>query len=268
MLLQQICVLLCLLSAANVTGLNVLVFGGTGFVGKKITSLLVERGHRVVSLSRRGGPTDSRITHVQGDAGNLAACLALGKEHGPFDAVVHCIGVLLDSDSRLSSLNRLASGSGSVPDQDSTYDKITRVTAFNMLEIVSQQQRPQSSKPIPFVFVSAAEAAWTFRAPIGFLERYLEAKRAVEKKLFENRSVIRPTILRPSLVFTPSRPQALISVVPFFVASALRVPFVARPVTLDTLGRAAVYAIEDERVSGIQDFKGMEELARKSSVKA
>jgi len=263
-MLALVCVL-CLLTAVGVSGLNVLVFGGTGFVGKRITSLLVERGHKVVSLSRRGGPTDdARITYVQGDAGDLAACLSLGKEHGPFDAAVHCIGVLLDSDSKLSSLNRLASGSGSVPDKDSTYDKVTRITAFNMFEIVSQQQRPQSSKPISFVFVSAAEAAWTFRAPITFLERYLVAKRAVERKLIENRTVIRPTILRPSLIFTPSRPQALISVVPFFVASALRVPFVDRPVTLDTLGRAAVYAIEDERVSGIQDFKGMEELARKS----
>lgn len=39
--------------------------------------------------------------------------------------MVHAIGMLF-----AGSLNRFASGSGSVPDPGTTYDKITRQTAF------------------------------------------------------------------------------------------------------------------------------------------
>jgi len=46
-----------------------------------------------------------------------------------------------------------------------------------------------------FIFISAAEAGWTLPAPVDFLERYLIAKRSVEKKLlaFSNHH-IRPIV--------------------------------------------------------------------------
>lgn len=44
---------------------------------------------------------------------------------GDYDGVVHAVGMLF-----AGSLNRFASGSGSVPDPGTTYDKITRQTAF------------------------------------------------------------------------------------------------------------------------------------------
>merc|ERR1712070_850881 len=109
----------------------------------------------------------------------------LFKEEGPFDAVVHCIGVLLDEESGLSNLNRFASGSGSVPSTEATYDKITRQTAFNALDafLYNGKSRAQMKNNKPFIFISAAEAGWTFPAPFTWLQRYLEAKRAVESKL-------------------------------------------------------------------------------------
>ena len=249
-------------AAAPAVALHVAVLGGTGFIGKEIVAKLVSRGHRVTSLSRRGGTSTSTVTHVKGDGAELATCLALGAEHGPFDAAVHCIGLLLDSESKLSGLNKIASGSGSTPDEGSTYDRVTRVTAFNLIEMLSQQSRPLSAKPTPFLFVSAAEAAWTFRAPVDFLERYLVAKRAVERRLQETKS-IRHTILRPSLVYTASRPAAFLSVVPFFVGNAVGLPFVDKPVTVDVLSAAAVVALEQDGVSGFCGFREIELLARK-----
>lgn len=44
---------------------------------------------------------------------------------GEYDGVVHAVGMLF-----AGRLNRFASGSGSVPDPGTTYDKITRQTAF------------------------------------------------------------------------------------------------------------------------------------------
>lgn len=96
------------------------------------------------------------------------------------------------------------------------------------------------------MFVSAAEAGWTFQAPVPFLEKYLTAKRAVENKLLafipnngQNNILgkssyslvvvvssvyvycvgkgLRPVIMRPSLVWTTEKPEALVSVVPFYI---------------------------------------------------
>ena len=110
------------------------------------------------------------------------------------------------------------------------------------------------------MFVSAAEAGWTFPAPVDFLERYLVAKRSVEKRMLSSTS-LRPTILRPSLIYTLSRPQALVSVVPFYVANAIGVPFVDRPVSLETLSSAAVYAVETASCQGIKTYREMDTMA-------
>ena len=262
--------ILLLVGLGPSVALNLLVFGGTGFIGQNIVRTALARGHRVVSLSRRGGAqvqeSNPKAIYLTGDATDIAACRRVLSSEGPFDGFVHCVGLLLDSDSRLAGLNRLASGSGSVPSADSTYDRITRLTAYNMLEIVAAQPRPQSASPLPFVFISAAEAAWTFQAPVGFLERYLVAKRQVENRLLESSAIVRPTILRPSLVWTPDRPQALVSVIPFFVANAVGIPFIDRPVTVQTLALAALTSIENSAVSGIKKDIDIEELARRKAI--
>ena len=191
---------------------------------------------------------------------------------------------MLDQESGLSGLNKLASGSGSSPAPGASYDTITRGTGLAAIEAMRSQSHrrrqgggnePGStgttsaatstgpSTRLPFVFVSAAEAGWTFRSPLPFLERYLEAKRAVEAELLGKQGgipsstgtqsgsrsgsgsgpsstslsegadggsppLLRGTILRPSLIWTWERPQALLSVLPFYIANALGVPFVDR----------------------------------------
>ena len=103
---------------------------------------------------------------------------------------------MLDSDSGLLSLNKFASGSGSISGRDSSYDRITRQTGFIAIEKVVKQQTESNpmKDPVPFVFISAAEAGWKFRAPVNFLERYLQAKRSVENKLLSSGQFIRPII--------------------------------------------------------------------------
>ena len=54
------------------------------------------------------------------------------------DAVVHSIGLLFDVDSGLKDLNLIVSGSKSIPGEDSTYDRITRLTAFNTVEALTK----------------------------------------------------------------------------------------------------------------------------------
>ena len=50
------------------------------------------------------------------------------------------------------------------------------------------------------------------------------------------------------------------------VGNALGLPFVDRPVTVDTLAAAAVQAVEDDTVSGVLDFREMERLAANAAL--
>ena len=95
-----------------------------------------------------------------------------------------------------------------------------------------------------------------------FLEKYLTAKRAVEDKAMSN-DALRTVILRPSLIWTWDKPAALASVIPFYIGNSLGLPFVDKPVLLNTLVDAALASLQDKSVQGILRFSQMEELAAK-----
>jgi hypothetical protein len=192
--------------------------------------------------------------------------------------VVHCIGLLFDDASGIGNFNRFVSGSGSVPDPDSTYDTIIRQTAFNAIDATLQyvQQNNLSTSNFPFVFMSAAEAGWPdvlggpqveqYLAP-EWLKRYLAAKRAVEAKLMgQNQSstspspVLRPVIPRPSLIYSLDRPASYGPVGAFIVGNKIGLPFVDRPVTVQSLANAIVRSIARDSVRGIQRFQQIDEL--------
>ena len=189
---------------------KLLVLGGTGFVGGEILRLAVQRGYKVVSVSRRGLPPNlgsqgNMVDWREGNAADLGTVDAILGEGG-FTGVVHAIGMLFESD-----INRFASGSGSIPTAGSTYDLITRQTAINAIGALSKTAG-EGEAPF-FAFVSAAEAAWTFDqrfegTPAEWLRRYLVAKRAVEDTLLSSnvQTRLRPIIVRPSLVWTWSKP--------------------------------------------------------------
>eukprot|EP00747_Dinoflagellata_sp_TGD_P185887 gnl/TRDRNA2_/TRDRNA2_42672_c0_seq1.p1 gnl/TRDRNA2_/TRDRNA2_42672_c0~~gnl/TRDRNA2_/TRDRNA2_42672_c0_seq1.p1 ORF type:complete len:450 (+),score=83.08 gnl/TRDRNA2_/TRDRNA2_42672_c0_seq1:164-1351(+) len=237
---------------------KVLVLGANGFVGQKMCAELVANGVEVVGLSRRGKPetdaTNGAATYIKCDAANEEELRKVVQENGPFDVFVHAIGLLLDTESGLSNLNKFASGSGSEPSSTSTYDRVTRQTAFNAIKLA--EESPTTKE---FVFVSAAEAGWDFESPLPFLERYLIAKRAVEAKLKESR--LREIIVRPSLIWTWDRPQALPSVIPFYIGNAIGIPIIDKPVMVEDLVSAAFVGMCDSSVSGVLRYKEIENLS-------
>lgn len=183
---------------------------------------------------------------------------------------MHCIGLLLDEESGLGILNQFASGSGSIPDADSTYDTITRLTAFHAIEAAVDYTLDNGLQNFAFVFTSAAEAGWsevtggnlveTFLPD--FMKRYLTAKRAVEAKLCDAAPFLRPIIVRPSLIYTMDRPLSFASVGTFFAGNAIGLPFIDRPVTVQALALATVNAIKDEGVSGVLRYPEIEALGK------
>lgn len=123
----------CNSAGESAAGANfkVLVLGGTGFVGREVVKRARQKGFTVVSLSRRGkliDEIDQSVTWVSGDASQPKTVQAIIDDFGPFDGCVHAVGLLLDTESGLSALNKYASGSGSSPTSESTYDRVTRQT--------------------------------------------------------------------------------------------------------------------------------------------
>lgn len=257
----------CCCSAAAPRG-KLLLLGGTGFVGSAVAERALAAGWAVTSVSRRGAPSSGNgidyppalvagVDWRTGDATAPDTARAILAEGG-YTAVVHCVGMLLAND-----WNRFASGSASVPAEGATYDAVTRQSALAAAAAAAELcERPAGAAP-PFLFISAAEAGWTFEAPVEFLRLYLAAKRAVERELtaYGSSGILRPLILRPSLVYTTARPAALPAVALFWAANAVGAPAIDAPVTVDTLAAAAVAGLVDGAVSGVLRYTEMERLA-------
>ena len=72
---------------------------------------------------------------------------------------------------------------------------------------------------------------------------------------------LRPVIVRPSLIFTYDKPAKLLPVAAFALGNAIGLPFVDRPVTLDTVAKSLLVGVETPGETGIFGFKEMDHLA-------
>lgn len=260
---------------------KLLVMGGTGFLGQAVCKRAALDGYQVTSLSRRGrppasgdqssSPSTNNIKYLAGDAREKSTIMDILSE-GDYVGLVHCVGLLLDDESGLGQYNRFASGSGSLPDSGATYDAITRLTAFNAIEAASDCAANTNNRqgPFPVCFTSAAEAGWPSMgggsfvennlAP-DFLKRYLAAKRAVEERLLNSEPLLRPIIVRPSLIYTMDKPSSFPAVGAFFVGNKIGLPFVDAPVTVQSLANAMVRSISRPNVKGVLRFKEINALS-------
>lgn len=251
---------------------KLLVLGGTGYLGQTICQFALKEGYAPVSLSRRGIPPSDgvklhQVDYRKGDARKQESITTVLQEGG-YVGVIHAVGLLFDDKSGLGSWNKFVSGSGSLPDPDSTYDTITRLTAFNAIDAAIDYATTNKITNFPFCFTSAAEAGWPdmtggpFIESImpDFIKRYMVAKRAVEEKLMDSQPVLRPVIMRPSLIYSMDRPASLPAVGSFALANAVGVPFVDRPVTNEALAKAMVRSIASESILGVQRYKEIDTI--------
>ncbi len=251
---------------------------------------------RVIAVSRRGVPSSPSapggdlIDHpsvkwVKADATKPDALESVLRDadvlsgNASLVGVVHTMGVLFDSTTYgAGSLNRFISQSESVPfKDDGTYERINRDTALYAIDALSKHDACAGA---PFVYLSAAEAMWPevwggafiekHFAPC-FLKRYLAAKRQVEKALRDAApsGVIRPAVLRPSLIYDTSNTQML-GFAPlwgaFYALNAIGLPFVDRPTSLATVASAAVEMVATPNDSGevaILNYAKMDQAAHR-----
>jgi nucleoside-diphosphate-sugar epimerase len=289
---------------------KLLVLGGTGFLGNNIACRAILEGYSVTSLSRRGltpsvgealreatysgGSAAARrrngrsgngggaafrraelkVDYRKGDARDAAVIADILSEGG-YIGIIHAVGLLFDGSSGLTQFNRLASGSGSQPGADDTYDEVTRITAFNAIDAAEDYVRANPTlKPLPFVFSSAAEAGWAeqrggqfveSRLTPGWMKRYLEAKRAVESRLIDagrSPGLIRPIIFRSSLIYSLDKVGSLPATSAFFLGNRIGLPFVDRPVTVQAVSSAMLKSISQPKINGILKFNDVDKLSR------
>jgi UDP-N-acetylglucosamine/UDP-N-acetylgalactosamine 4-epimerase len=111
-------------------GLNILVTGGTGFIGSHISEKLVNLGANVTVLSRKCSPTNlaavkDKIKFVKGDIQNFDICLAATKN---IDVVFHLAAFISAPDSVTNPLECQNTNIGGT---------------FNMLEACRQNNVPK-----------------------------------------------------------------------------------------------------------------------------
>ncbi|TIA86783.1 hypothetical protein E3P99_03557 [Wallemia hederae] len=262
------------------------IVGGNGFLGSAISKAAVGRGLQVTSLSQSGRPFKTPSGHqpkwtnevkwLAGDVFNEESYSAVIKES---DAVVHTLGILLESDYKagpLSALQGLIQGrSPPNPITGGLYERVNRDAAIRVSEVF-QRTRVSNTDDNPFVYISASDI---FRPLIP--SRYISSKRAAEEHLLGLEG-IRAINLRPGLMYHPhTRPLSTIPATVIDVLNKLPLPRSIQGISehsdlqsmlnllhtnalhIDTVANAAIEAIQDRSVVGSVDANAMKALAWK-----
>jgi uncharacterized protein YbjT (DUF2867 family) len=202
---------------------DVLVTGGTGYIGAALIPRLVERGHRVRVLARSG--SEKRVpagaTTVMGDA---LVAESIARALRPGDTLVHLVGTPHPSPRKASQFETV-----------------------DLASIRASVDAARAAGVAHIVYVSVAQPAPVMKA--------YQLVRATGEALIKS-SGIRATILRPWYVLGPGHRWAqaltpiygLARLIPFTRAGATRLGLV----TLDQMVGALVRAVESPPASGIR----------------
>ncbi|KAL6675873.1 hypothetical protein ACI3L0_003557 [Candidozyma auris] len=197
---------------------SIAVFGGNGFLGRKICEVGVRMGWSVTSLSRSGNPPKptSHSDHQWISSVNWQAADLFNpdtyKEHvANKNAVVHSVGILFENSdykkainsnfSFLNDFSRLASMlKGPNPltkNHNSTYEAIQRDTAVMLADTYIENSKEVENPS--YVYISAE-----MKPPI-VPEGYLTTKREAEFEL-SCKPGLRSIFLRPGIMYDESAP--------------------------------------------------------------
>lgn len=167
---------------------SLLIFGGNGFVGSAVARWALTQGVNVTCISRSGRPKteepwQKNVKYVKGDALEPGSYRSLLEAT---DAVVHSLGVLIDSRTPLN-ISNVYQGS---------YEQMNRDSALTLLGELN-------SRPKPFVYVSAERGMF-------FSPRYLSTKREVEDFL-KKQTQVPYAVVRPGFMYRENTPLSAIA---------------------------------------------------------
>lgn len=80
--------------------MNILVFGGTGFLGKAVVEKLAEANHNLLLYTRDSSPTPQKqISYITGDLNEVSNILNQTKPFNP-DILINLIGIIKENKSK------------------------------------------------------------------------------------------------------------------------------------------------------------------------
>ena len=217
---------------------KILVTGGTGFIGRAVCRLALQRGHVVKSVARSGRPDALQpwMHQVEWISADVMKPATWRDHLRGCAAVIHCVGIVREK-----------------PGEGITYDRI------NGESTMLAADEAEAAGVEKFVFLSAHVT------PPGLSERYLAAKRRAETHLL-NKQDLQSVILRPAYAYGPARRSA--TALAKLHEGALHLPLIGRrlevlrPLPVDHVAAAAVRAVTAPHAEGIYEIPGIRRLAQ------
>ncbi|CEP63323.1 ubiquinone biosynthesis protein COQ11 LALA0_S07e07514g [Lachancea lanzarotensis] len=193
---------------------NLLVFGGNGFLGRRICQTAVENGFEVTSLTRSGTAPKAKALWEKKwiDQVKWRQCDVLDpKTYSQYlqnaNNVVHSIGILLEDSSYKTQLSgNLAFDAkkllkwGPNPMKSNpnfTYDVMNRQSALTLAQELTnfQNSASEGGQRKTMTYISAD------RSFPGIPKGYIESKRAAEVGIMRLEKQLRPILMRPGFMF-------------------------------------------------------------------
>ncbi|CAI4668106.1 ASN_collapsed_G0038140.mRNA.1.CDS.1 [Saccharomyces cerevisiae] len=205
---------------------KLIVFGGNGFLGKRICQEAVTSGYKVVSVSRSGKAPHSNelndkqwMQEVQWTAADIFKPDSYHELLNNATNVVHSLGILLENENYKQTLSKpptydsklrlLSFGAGPNPLKKSspyfTYEMMNKQSAIILADTFKQKILKKSKKEQEkanqrsFTYISADKGFPLI--PSG----YINSKREAEIELEKMQRYFRPIIVRPGFMFDEHR---------------------------------------------------------------
>lgn len=205
---------------------KLIVFGGNGFLGKRICQEAVTSGYQVVSVSRSGKAPHSNelndkqwMQEVQWTAADIFKPDSYHELLNTATNVVHSLGILLENENYKQTLSKsptydsksrlLSFGAGPNPLKKSspyfTYEMMNKQSAIILADTFKQKILKKSKKEQEkanqrsFTYISADKGFPLI--PSG----YINSKREAEIELEKMQRYFRPIIVRPGFMFDEHR---------------------------------------------------------------
>ncbi|ODV98285.1 hypothetical protein PACTADRAFT_48073 [Pachysolen tannophilus NRRL Y-2460] len=259
---------------------SLVVFGGNGFLGRRICQQGIQKGYKITSMSRSGAPpknilpSDNQwVEKVNWKKVNIFDPETYADELATSNIVVHSLGILLEGRNYKETLNSFPGSKNSSvfckngvssispypnPMDKSiynSYDYMNRQSALIACREFLEKTDPFSKRT--FVYISADQNF------VGIPHGYLDSKRKAESEILQmkqNFENFQPILMRPSFMFDETISNdfrvilkdglSLLNYVNKNLLNDTLSSFVRPPVSTQKVARCIFDKIEEEKFDG------------------
>lgn len=251
---------------------RLVVFGGTGFLGREVCRIGANLGWNVISISRKPRILpDYNVDYVEADVFHSSQYNKVLKDA---DAVVDCIGSFMADKSYKSLANGpfspLAVGKlirsrilGPNPLAVESLHQTNTGTAAAIARAAAENSSIVTGR-LPFVYVSAED--WSQFAP----PDYIESKRNAEREISLFREKLRPVYIRPGFMYEARSQIGCWPSVRGVLSRAIEVrdawsDATPKGISVEAVASAIIDAVQDDEIEGVVTGMALKEFERMSS---